>query len=69
VSILKFATTDNMKHINKITSLQQLIDWIDNSDYCTITETGEDHFIVETPNNADVYVRHAEYDENRRHCE
>jgi hypothetical protein len=52
-----------MEQKNKITSLQELIDWIDNSNVCNITEKDEDYFLVEAPNNADVYVRYDEDDE------
>ncbi|GHT40086.1 hypothetical protein AGMMS49965_07820 [Bacteroidia bacterium] len=47
----------------KITCLQDLLDWINNSDVCTVTETGDDYFIVEAPNNADVYVHYEADDE------
>jgi hypothetical protein len=45
-----------MEQKEKITSLQKLIDWIDNSNICHVTEQGDDYFLVEASNNADVHV-------------
>jgi hypothetical protein len=45
-----------MKQKNKITSLQELIDWIENSNICHVTEQGDDYFLVEASNNADVHI-------------
>jgi hypothetical protein len=50
-----------MEQKTKITCLQDLLDWINNSNTCVVTETGDDYFIVEASNNADVYVHYEEY--------
>jgi hypothetical protein len=52
-----------MKKNAKITCLQELLDWINNSNTCHITEHDTDYFIVEAPNNADIYVRFEKYDD------
>jgi len=52
-----------MEQKSEIKNLQQLFDWIDSSKTCYVTETGEDYFVVEAPNNADVHVHYEEYDE------
>ena len=36
----------------EIKDLQQLFDWIDNSKICYVTESDEDYFVVQAPNNA-----------------
>jgi len=36
----------------EITNLQELIDWIDNSKICYVTETSEIYFVIQAPNNA-----------------
>jgi len=36
----------------EIKNLQQLFDWIDSSKTCYVTETDEDYFVIEAPNNA-----------------
>jgi hypothetical protein len=45
-----------MEQKNKITSVQELIDWIDNEDVCHVTEQDKNCFRVEAPNNADVHI-------------
>jgi hypothetical protein len=52
-----------MEQKKQIKSLQQLIDWIDNDNSCYITEQDTDYFLVEAPNNADIYVRFDDDDE------
>ncbi|GHT15837.1 hypothetical protein AGMMS4956_16770 [Bacteroidia bacterium] len=51
-----------MEHKNKVTSLQEFFDWINNSETCCVTEQDSDYFVVEAPNNADVYVHYDEDD-------
>ena len=41
---------------NKITCLTELIEWIDNSKTCCISEQGDDYFYIETPNDGDVFI-------------
>jgi hypothetical protein len=45
-----------MEQNNEITCLQELYDWINNSNICVVTETGDNYFLVEAPNNADVHI-------------
>jgi hypothetical protein len=42
-----------MEQKEKITSLQELIDWIDNSDICYVADNGETAFVVHAPNDAE----------------
>ena len=41
---------------NKITCLNELFEWIDNSDICCVSEKGDDYFYIETPNDGDVFI-------------
>jgi len=45
-----------MEQQRKITSLQELIDWINNDNDCHVSETDNEYFYIEAPNNADVFV-------------
>jgi len=47
----------------EITNLQKLIDWIDSSENCFVSEQEKDYFNIEAPNNADVFVN-IEKDDN-----
>jgi hypothetical protein len=52
-----------MEQKNEIKNLPQLLEWINNSQICYVTEANECYFVVEAPNNADVHVHYEEYDE------
>ena len=41
---------------NKITCLTELIEWIDNSKPCCVSEQEDDYFYIEAPNNADIFI-------------
>ena len=47
----------------EIENLQQLLDWIDDSKICIVSEKGENYFLVEAPNNNDIYVRYDKCDD------
>ena len=42
----------NKEQKAEITNLQELIDWIDSSKTCYVTEKGENYFVVQAPKNA-----------------
>ena len=41
---------------NKINCLTELIEWINNSKTCCVSEQEDDYFYIEAPNNADVFI-------------
>ena len=43
-------------------NLQELLDWIDNSQSCRVEETGEDYFVIEAPNNATWQIQYEKGD-------
>jgi hypothetical protein len=45
-----------MEQKNKIICLQELFDWIENSNVCLVSEKENDYFRIEAPNNADVFI-------------
>ena len=47
----------------EINSLQELIDWIDNSKICCFEEISEEYFIIEAPNNATWQIQFKKDDE------
>jgi hypothetical protein len=51
-----------MEQKNRITSLQELIDWIDSGKNCCISEQDDNYFCIEAPNNADISVNIEEND-------
>ena len=51
-----------MEQKTEIKNLQQLIDWIDNSENCVVSEQEDDYFYIEAPNNADVFINLEEDD-------
>ena len=48
---------------NKITCLKELIEWIDNSKVCCVSEQGDNYFYIETPNDGDIFIN-IETDDN-----
>ncbi|MDR0574317.1 MAG: hypothetical protein LBG96_09865 [Tannerella sp.] len=51
-----------MEQKNKITSLQELIEWVDSRERCYVSEQDDDYFCIEAPNNADISVNIEEDD-------
>jgi len=47
----------------EINSLQELIDWIDNSKICCFEEISEEYFIIEAPDNATRQIQFKKDDE------
>jgi hypothetical protein len=52
-----------MEQKNKITCLQELFDWIENSTDCHVFDKEDDNFSIEAPNNA-VWQIQFEKDDN-----
>jgi len=51
-----------MEQKKEIKNKKQLINWIDNSETCYVSETGEDYFVIEAPNNATWQIQYEKGD-------
>ena len=45
-----------MEQNNEIKNLQELLDWIDNSKICFVSEQEDNYFRIEATNSADVFI-------------